>query len=206
MPGKEDAQALEVTTVLRLISGGSTGAKETKKLVVVGPDHWRYGELDIIQHATTATERREGEIPYRTPKLPATEITYAAGPVADQARTWPADTDLTVLVEIRPVWATGEATLSVTRGSDLLALDATVGAATWHGRFNAGTAPVEAAFPTAPGTSLRRFGGDLAPQVPSPATLSLAPGEGAVAVTSPEAQDHAPGWASFQDLLAAPAR
>ena len=206
VPGEPDLKAYEVDAVLRFISGGSAGAAVPKKLETIAPHHYRYGELDLIVHDSNFAAVELREIPYRQPKYPATEVTFRArsGPVPAEPHTFPGDTVLTVTLEVRPTWATGEATVSTSVVGHIIGLDATLAGKHYQQRFNAGLDDAEVTWLTAPApASLRVVSANgsstLTRQIPAHTTL--AGGQEAVVISSPDEQDHLPGWASFQDMV-----
>ena len=110
VPTKDGAEAFEINTVLRLISGGTAGAAVCKKLVKTGENRYRYGELDIIVHQSNFAALTEDLIPYRRKNYPASELTFRARPgTPDAPETYPLSTNFQCVVEVRPIWAKGEA-------------------------------------------------------------------------------------------------
>ena len=81
MPAKDGAEALEIHTVLRLISGGTAGAAVCKKLVKTGDNRYRYGELDILIHQTNFRRGHDG-----CDSLPAEEFPRVGTHLPRQAR------------------------------------------------------------------------------------------------------------------------
>ncbi len=205
VPVGDGAPAYEVDGVLRFISGGSAGAATPKTLVDLGQGRYRYGELDLVVHASTYGAVEAREVAYRQPKFPAHELTFRAqaGEAPAEAVTFPASTDLTMVVEVRPSWATGEATVAVTTEGPVLALDAVVGAKTFHLRFNASEAPASTSLTAAGAASLRLTdaAGTSVPVREIPGKLDLAPGQQGLVIVSPDAQDHLPGWTSFEEMV-----
>ena len=207
VPSKHEAGALEIHTVLRLISGGTAGAAVCKELVKTGENRYRYGELDIIIHQSNFAAVTMDVIPYRRKNFPASELTFRAKPGGrDTPETYPATAQFHCVVEVRPIWAAGDAKVEVNADGPLLSLDARLGGKHWHMVFNAGdkqenvVMPVDAASPAA--TSLRVSGtrGGL-PDKDFRASFALPPAQIAVTIESPDPIDHLPGWDSFEAMV-----
>ncbi|MEM8898979.1 MAG: hypothetical protein AAGC85_12770 [Bacteroidota bacterium] len=111
VPGIDNAKGYAVHGVLRLISGGATGARTLKELETISPTHFRYGQLDIIIHDQTYSSVTGLLKPYRNRNLPATELTFSdraseTYPLEVGAeKSYPLDTDYRFVVEVRPTWA-----------------------------------------------------------------------------------------------------
>lgn len=208
--GTDDAVAYEVDGVLRFISAGAAGAKEAKTLVETSPNHYRFGQLDVVVHGSTYRSAEIREVAYRKPDFPAYELTFRAvtGETPTQTTTFPAASDFTAVVEVRPTWATGAAKVTWNTEGPVLKLDAVVGTRTVVVRTNVGTEPAKALLtvPTGAPASFRLVepnGSSATPVKDIPAGLTLQPGQQAVVIASPEASDHLAGWDSFADLVAA---
>ncbi len=207
VPIKEGAEAMEINTVLRLISGGTAGAAVCKKLEKLGEGRYRYGELDIIVHGSNFPSLTGDVIPYRSNRYPATELTFRAREGSPGvAERYPASANFNCVVEVRPVWAQGEAQVSASAENPVMHLQAAVNGKRWEIFFNPTTTeqPVSlTAHSIAQGTtSLRLTGvnnGLSSRQIPS--GVRLAPAGEAVLVTSPDADDHLPGWDSFEQMV-----
>lgn len=211
-PGKEDGSAAyELTGVLRLISGGTTGAIVPKKLEQVSANAYRYGELEITIHSSNYAACEERVVGYRRERYPATELTLVAafpdgqgtGPVR-----YPAGTCLSFVVEVRPYWAGGPALVSAKPlENGIMTLSATSGSRTILVLYNPGSqariCPAPENLPEGVRTSVRFSNGESArePQQDLPATVQLKPGEEAVYVASDDPLGHEPGWASFEQMV-----
>ncbi|MEM6886382.1 MAG: hypothetical protein AAF571_15280, partial [Verrucomicrobiota bacterium] len=113
VPKMDNAEAYAIHGVLRLISGGATGAATTKVLEELEPQkRYRYGQLEVVVHHTTYNSLNGFEVAYRREDYPATELTFSdrdSEPApAGELNTYSADTDYQFLVEVRPVWAEGD--------------------------------------------------------------------------------------------------
>ncbi len=213
-PTKDGASAYELAGVLRLISGGATGALVPKKLEKISANSYRYGQLEITIHSSNYSGCEERVVDYRREQYPATELTLTAtGAVGKkpESKSYPADTCLNFVVEVRPSWAGGPATVSsASPGNGMLTLCVTAGTRTIQVLYNPGqdaktcSAPVD--LPEGVLTSIRFSDGESAsaPQPVLPAKVELKPGEEAVYVASDDPQDHEPGWTSFEQMVNSP--
>ena len=209
-PTKEGASAYELAGVLRLISGGTTGALVPKKLERVSENAYRYGQLEITIHSSNYAGHEERVVDYRREQYPATELTLTAtGTVGakHESKSYPADTCLSFVVEVRPSWAGGPATVSTASPENgILALCVTAGTRTIQVLYNPGqdaktcSAPVD--LPKGVRTSVRfsHMESASAPQPLLPAKVELQPGAEAVYVASDDPQDREPGWTSFEQM------
>ena len=207
VPSKADAEALEINTVLRLISGGTAGAAVCKKLEILKDNHYRYGELDIHVHQSNFRAITADVIPYRRKNFPASELTFRARTGATEvAEKYPATTDYFCVVEVRPIWASGEAKVVTSAENGVLKLHVQVGEKRWHGMFNATDSPVtiqlpantESAIPSSLRVSNRQQG------IPGKATfkpIALDAAQLAVLLESSDPSDHLPGWESFEAMV-----
>lgn len=78
-PTKEGASAYELAGVLRLISGGTTGALVPKKLERVSENAYRYGQLEIAIHSSNYAGHEERVVDSRREQYPATELELQPG-------------------------------------------------------------------------------------------------------------------------------
>ena len=209
VPSKEGAEAFEVNTVLRLISGGTAGAAVCKKLEKLADNRYRYGELDIVIHSSNFAAVTADVVEYRRKNFPASELTFRAMPAPrDPPEKFPLSANFHCVVEVRPVWAKGEAAVTATPAAPVPGLQATVNGKNWQIFFNPGTTPQACppfAKPSVAGTSIVRVS-DVKNGLPQPIAapgLQLAPGQEAVFVTSPDPIDHLPGWDSFEQMVGA---
>jgi len=211
VPTKDGAGALEINTVLRLISGGTAGAAVCKKLIKTGENCYRYGELDIIVHHSNFAALTAEVIPYRRKHYPASELTFRARQENLSApQTYPAATEFLCAVEVRPIWAKGEAKVVASCEDRLLKLHALLDGKRWHVIFNSGDTAVTVKLPVNTGppvkTSLRIS--DLQQGQPSEQirrSFDLAPAQQAVLIESADPVDHLPGWESFEAMVNNPA-
>jgi hypothetical protein len=211
VPTKDAAGALEIHTVLRLISGGTAGAAVCKKLEKTGENRYRYGELDIIIHHSNFAAVTADIIPYRRKNYPASELTFRARRKNDAApQTYPATTEFLCAVEVRPSWAKGEAKVVASSEDRLLKLHALLDGKRWRVIFNPGDKAVTVKLPVKTGppikTSLRIS--DLQQGLPSEQiqrAFDLAPAQEAVLIESADPVDHLPGWESFEAMVKNPA-
>jgi hypothetical protein len=201
-PFKEDAKAIDVEGVLRLGTGGTVNGKPTK-IEQSGTNSWKYGDLTITFLGHNGSKIETPEVPYRLPKFPNTEIRLldekgAAG--ASIQTAYPASFNQWFLVEIRPSWVT--ATASVARLEDpkgILGLEADVSRKKFRLLFNPSDTDLSVPLAAADNSSLHDSIGGLVS--PVPASLNLKPCELGVLVTSPDKEDHQPGWANYQEML-----
>jgi len=207
VPAKEGAGAFEINTVLRLISGGTAGAAVCKKLVKTGGNHYRYGELDIIIHQSNFAAITADVIPYRRKNYPASELTLRARPGTPGApETYPITANFQCVVEVRPVWAKGEAKVAASCEDRLLKLHVLLNGKRWHVIFNTGNKDANVQLRANTGTPLltslrvsnRNQGLPAKDFQPS---IELAPAQQAVLVESADPIDHLPGWESFEAMV-----
>jgi hypothetical protein len=207
VPTKAGAEAFEINTVLRLISGGTAGAAICKKLEKTGENRYCYGELDIIVHHSNFTALTADIIPYRRRNFPASELTLrATKPNADHPQTYPDSTEFLCCVEVRPIWAKGDAKVVTSSENGLLKVHALLDGKRWHVIFNASDKAVTVNLPANTGppirTSLRIS--DLQQGLPSAQirrAFDLAPAQEAVLIESEDPVDHRPGWDSFEAMV-----
>ena len=205
-PRKDGAQASEVSAVLRLISAGTAGAAVCKTLEKIADRHYRYGELDIFLHHSNYAQVTMDVIPYRLPKFPASELTLRAyrkdhPTFVKHAR----DREFLTAVEVRPIWAKGDATVAVASAGDLLSLRASVHDRDWQVFYNTSTKPVEVrpSYIRDLGKVRLRLShiGKGSPQKPTAPQFLLPPDQQAVVITSADPVDHQPGWSSFAEMV-----
>ncbi len=210
-PTKDGASAYELAGVLRLISGGATGALVPRSLEKISANSYRYGQLEITIHSSNYAGCEARSVDYRREQYPATELTLTAtGTVGakHESKSYPADTCLTFVVEVRPSWAGGQATVSTASPENgILTLCVTSGTRTIRVLYNPGkdakTCSVPVDLPNGLRTSVRFSNGESAsaPQPELPAKVELQPGEEAVYLASDDPQDHEPGWTSFEQMV-----
>ena len=197
--------------MLRLISGGTAGATVCKKLLKTGENRYRYGELDILVHHSNFAALTEDVIPYRRKNYPASELTFRACQENVAApQTYPVSTEFLCAVEIRPIWAKGDAKVVASSEDRLLKLHALVSGKRWHVIFNPGGKAISVTLPVNTGPSMKtslRIS-DLQQGLPSEQihrAFDLAPAQEAVLVESSDPVDHLPGWESFEAMVNNPA-
>jgi hypothetical protein len=212
VPSVDGAEAYAVNGVVRLISGGSTGAETTKVLTTVGPGHYRYGQLDILVHDSTYTSLNGFEVAYRSAEYPATELTFsdrASEPAAAGAlNTYPANTDFRFVIEVRPTWTTNDLTsVSVLGDQQVIGLEVVGTDRSFQVWLNTTDSnrqvTIERNNLPAGDDSLTLSDGVLGtapfdPVIPGQVTLS--PGQHAALVVSSDPADHEPGWESFERM------
>ena len=207
-PKKDGAVAAEINAVLRLISAGTAGAAVCKTLEKVADRHYRYGELDIILHHSNYAQVTMDVIPYRLPKFPASELTLRAYRKDQTIFTKHAQAkEFLVAVEVRPIWAKGEATVTMSSVHDLLSLRATVHQRDWQVFYNAASKPAEVRpqYPSDLGKARLRLShvDRSVPKIPAAPNIVLPPNQQAVVITSNDPMDHQPGWNSFAEMVQA---
>jgi hypothetical protein len=203
----DGAKAIDVEGVVRLGTGGTVNGPPTK-IEDLGGNSWKYGELTVSVLAHNYASIQTPEVPFRVPKFPTTEIRLLDAKAAAGAQTvsdYPASTRLFYLVEIRSSTAAGPAKASVVESTPgLQEMDITVGTRHFHVAANLTDGAISYALPEG-------FGGAHATVHDATGLVNrFAPGgqtlksmEMQVAVDSPDAEDQLPGWANFQDMLAA---
>jgi hypothetical protein len=207
-PKKDGAAASEINAVLRLISAGTAGAAVCKNLEKVADRHYRYGELDIILHHSNYAQVTMDVIPYRLPKFPASELTLRVYRKDQTIFTKHARAkEFLVAVEVRPIWAKGEATVTMSSVHDLLSLRATVHQRDWQVFYNAASKPAEVRpqYPSDLGKARLRLShvDRSVPKIPAAPNIVLPPNQQAVVITSNDPMDHQPGWNSFAEMVQA---
>jgi len=227
VPAKTDPIAYEITGVLRFISRGTTGAETLKEMEKIGDNHYRYGQLDILIHEKSGyTEVDVFELEYRRVGWPATELAfrepkgikngisrihpYSYDQIAvgspNQPLTYPDDSDFRFVVEIRPVWAEGDAKISDISGEGVLGLEVAVGDKRYRQWFNYSDRETNVDLKGYVNEGIEQSmwcawvdsSKPLNARVPQ--QIQLPSGEQMTLVTSAEAEDHLPGWESYEAL------
>ncbi len=213
VPSVDGAEAYAVNGVVRLISGGSTGAETTKVLTTVGPGHYRYGQLDILVHDSTYTSLNGFEVEYRKAEYPATELTFsdrASEPAAVGAlNSYPTNTDFRFVIEVRPSWTTTDLTsVSVLGDQQVVGLEVVGTDRSFQVWLNTTDSnrqvTIERNNLPAVDDSLTLSDGVLgtAPfDHVIPGQVTLLPGQHCVLVVSSDPADHEPGWESFESMV-----
>jgi hypothetical protein len=207
VPSKDGAEAIEINTVLRLISGGTAGAAVCKKLEKTAANRYRYGELDIIVHHSNFPALTADVVAYRRKNFPASELTFRARPgKPDTLETYPISTNLQCVIEVRPVWAKGEAKVAASCEGRLLKLHALLHGKRWHVIFNSGDKEETVGLPTNTGDSIpaslrvSNLNRGLPARNFQP-SINLPPAQQAVLIESADPVDHLPGWESFEAMV-----
>ncbi|MEM6764654.1 MAG: hypothetical protein AAF655_07010 [Bacteroidota bacterium] len=219
VPGVDNAKGYAVHGVLRLISGGATGAKTLKELETISPTHYRYGTLDIIIHEQTYTSVTGIIKPYRVTKFPATELTFSdraseTYPVAVGAeKTYPPNTDYRFVVEVRPTWADENelTSVNVLGDQDVVGLEmvgSTRSLQVWLNTTKEGkeVSVQRDRLPAGQASYVLSDGllGRVDYQSSIPDQTTLAGGQHALVVVSDQPEDHSPGWTSFSGMVGYP--
>jgi hypothetical protein len=212
VPTKDGAEAHAVNGVLRLISGGAAGAETTKQLKRITDNHYRYGQLDILVHATTYKSLTPIVKKYRSDNYPATELTFSnrdsePGSPGDRTR-FPKESDFRFVVEVRPTWVKAPLKVKMLGDQQRLGLQVVADRRALQVWLNASSKVLKvsterkrlpkgkASLTLSDGLLGRSpFQFKFSPQV------SLKPGQHAAVVVSPERFDHTPGWKSFADMI-----
>lgn len=209
VPTRPNAEAYEIQTVLRLISGGSAGAAVCKKLQRLGERHYRYGELEIRLHQTNFPSTDSQIVPYRRTQFPASELRLHHGTsTPGKPLRVAAGEHYDCVVEVRPCWAKGDATVHAAIDGSVLQLQAMVGRKRWQIWFNDSLQPVTVILPrptpnqAAACLRVTNLKSGL-PQSVQQAKIQLEPNQHAVWLQSPDAVDFQPGWESFQAMVSA---
>jgi hypothetical protein len=212
VPSKEGAEAYAVNGVLRLISGGTAGAAETKKLKRISDNHYRYGQLEILVHDTTYKSLTPIVKKYRLEKYPATELTFSnrqkePGPVG-KLNKFPADTDFRFVVEVRPTWTKDPLKVKMLGDQDLLGIQLLSGKKGWQVWLNASDKDRKCTIERKQlprGKASVTLSDGLLGRAPFDsefkAQVTLKPGQHALLVVSPDPKGHKPGWKSFADMI-----
>ncbi|WP_158658033.1 choice-of-anchor D domain-containing protein [Agarilytica rhodophyticola] len=218
-PRVENPKGRAVQGVLRLISGGSTGAKVLKKLEKVSSSHYRYGQLDIIIHDHNYSSISGVLLPYRVSKFPATELTFSdrdSEPVAPEntgsEKTYPSNVEYRFVVEVRPTWVEDEFTqIDVLGDRQLLGLQVEGRTRSFQIWLNADENDrtvniTRNQLPSGRDSFVISDGLFGRPEFHTsvPRQAELAPGQHAFVIISDRSADHDNGWASFSDLVGHP--
>jgi hypothetical protein len=140
------------------------------------------------------------------PKFPASELTLRAyrkdhPTFAKHSR----DREFLTAVEVRPIWAKGDATVAIASAGDLLSLRASVHNRDWQVFYNASTKAIEVrpSYMRDLGKVRLRLShaGKGSPQKPTAPQFLLPPDQQAVVITSADPVDHQPGWSSFVEMV-----
>lgn len=217
VPGVDNARGYAVQGVLRLISGGTTGARVLKTLETISPTHYRYGQLDIIVHQNTYNSITGIVVPYRRGSFPATELTFSDRLLepaeAGEEKSYPANTNYQFVVEIRPTWVASSDSLSISSLGDqeLMGLEVVGNDRSFQVWLNTGNDNRVASLmrdrlPTGQDSLAVSQGLLGRPEFQSdiPSQTTLAAGQHAVLVVSDNPEDHANGWYSFADMVGYP--
>ncbi len=227
VPAKTDPIAYEITGVLRFISRGTGGAETLKKMEKIGDNHYRYGQLDILIHRKSGyTEVDVVELDYRRAGWPATELTfrepkgiengisrihaYSFNQIKvgspNQPLIYPDDSDFRFMVEIRPVWTQTDADISDISEPGVLGLKVAVGGKSYRQWFNhsGNDITIDLKDYIADEINQSIWGTWFDNRKPFnsqvPKQMQLPSNEQMTLVTSAQAEDHLPGWESFEAL------
>jgi hypothetical protein len=188
---------------------GRSGTLRPKTLESTSANHYTYGELHAILHASNFAEQATGPAGIlRDSPQTATEIILRDAPPATTPNSFtPADARFFV-VEVRPEWAKGDAKVERLAGPNWRALIVTVNQKTFAVWHNVSSEPIEVDIARArvagQTTTVHQPRGDEPGPAPAVATddkLTLPAGQHVLVVTSADADDHQPGWRNFPAFL-----
>ncbi|MEL6193639.1 MAG: dockerin type I domain-containing protein [Bacteroidota bacterium] len=214
VPGVDNAKGYAVHGVLRLISGGTTGAKTLKELETISPTHYRYGTLDIIIHEQTYSSVTGILKPYRLAKFPATELTFSDRETepaeAGTEKTYPLNSDYRFVVEVRPAWAAENelTSVSVLGDQQMIGLEAVGATRSLQVWLNTTEEDLEVdiqrnRLPEGKTSFVKSDGllGRAGFKADIPEQTSLTGGQHAVLIVSEQTEDHTVGWTSFSGMV-----
>ena len=205
-PTREGAPAWGVEGILRLGTGGTVFGKATH-LESLGQGVYRYGDLTVslLSHNFAAVTPKE--LPFRVPTAPVTELTLQDDKAAGEPKSpfnYPLGTHYWFLVEIRPSWVTAPAIVrQLNKPAGIVGFEAQAGGKQFVLISNPSSSELVSELPSQKGEDPRTLRTSLRAEIQTnaPSTLSLKPQELAVLVTSPDADDHRAGFASFRDMI-----
>jgi hypothetical protein len=211
-PEQDGATAWEVNGVVRLTSGG-TALGSLKKVEQLDNKTFQYGDFVIKLHDHNFATVKTEEVPFRLPKAPLTDIVLvdevSSNAGGNQAHAYPASSVYSYITEIRPSWAKGEADVKALEApAGVLALQVDLNGKRYAFWFNSMEVSVQInpklVALAGVNTSLRDSSApDAKPITSLPESYNVEAGQGLFLISSPDANDHLPGWANFQDMLAA---
>jgi len=201
-PLKAGANAIDVEGIVRLGTGGTVNGKPTK-IEQTGTNSWKYGDLTVTMLAHNGFKIETPEVPYRLPKFPNTEIRLLDAKGASSASDlspYPASFNQWFLVEIRPSWVTSPVIVSrIEQPDGIFGFKAQIESKQFQLFFNTGQN--DRHCPLAPPSNSTLQDSLSGVQGAVPALLNLKPLELAVLLTSPDKEDHLPGWSNFQEMV-----
>lgn len=209
-PKSEGAKAYEINGTIQFGFGG-TATGTPAKLTADETNRFRYGGFDVVVHESTYARSVTQTIPFRIPNAPISEVLFRddAGltNTANKPLSYALTNDFTFVAEIRP--HSSEPPAKVTRRAQpdgTVTLEVGAGSKSYLALFNPTGRSANCALPSPATSSLRVSGQDAPPPSRSvAASLTLAPSQLALLVTSPDTVDHLPGWTSFSEMVGAPA-
>lgn len=212
VPNKENPQAHALHGALRFISRGTAGAETLKHLEQISSNHYRYGQLDILIHHSNYNSVNTLTKEYRQKEFPASELIFSdrsaePAPVGE-LKTYPADSEFTFIIEVKPIWTKEPVAVSHIIDVDLLCLEMigekrsiqvclnVSSSFLQFGNLRARLPEGQASLVTSNGVlGINPFQTDM------PELIDLAPGQHSVIIVSSDPDDHQPGWESFQDMV-----
>jgi hypothetical protein len=203
--------AYEVNGVIRVGIGGTATGKP-QKMIPLGSDSYRYGDLIITLHQHNYAAVEPVVVPFRIPNAPVTEITllddmsFKSG--AKQTSAYALGKQYFYLVEIRPSWVKDVAVVKRTEAANgIVSMIVTLSDKSFTVWANISDKSRECGFDNSvkmngATTSLHISGTPpVVPVKPAPKVFTLLPGQLAVFISSNNPQDHEPGWGKFTDML-----
>jgi hypothetical protein len=225
-PRSDQSEAFSVASYMQLGVGGPR-----KDVTVISPTEYQYGNFNIRLHEhnylgvdlnafdTRADKSFATEMVWRSeaPEEPHNGIPLVSHRPEEDARTpvvggltgtrkmYRRDQNFYNVVEIRTKAASGETTVKrLTSANGLLGLEIKAGVKSYVIWMNPTSQPQTALLAGSAQTSLHQSGAPSAlPILPAPTRVTVPPNQHIVAVTSPDSEDHQPGWATFQAMLTA---
>ena len=190
-----------------LVIGRSFSAISASHLESLGQGVYRYGDLTVslLSHNFAAVTPKE--LPFRVPTAPVTELTLQDDKAAGEPKSpfnYPLGTHYWFLVEIRPSWVTAPAIVrQLNKPAGIVGFEAQAGGKQFVLISNPSSSELVSELPSQKGEDPRTLRTSLRAEIQTnaPSTLSLKPQELAVLVTSPDADDHRAGFASFRDMI-----
>jgi hypothetical protein len=213
VPHKDGAKAYAIHSVLRFISGGTAGAKETKKLLQIDNSSYQYGQLQIIIHHSNYKSLTPILKKYRRKEYPATELTFSnrqlePAPPASNIQSFSSKTKFEFIVEIRPSWTKSNCSIDSHYSKNLLQLNVNTNKRKFQLWINASkknqSIPLNLKLIKGQNVSYVQSSGLLKKSLFTnkiPHFIHLKEGQHAFIITSDNITDHTNGWQSFSDMI-----
>lgn len=207
----ESQQAYEATARIRL-GYGRSGVLNKKEIQQLGNDQFAYGDIRVKLHDYNyaGTDIRAGGV-FRDEPLYATDITLvdekSMAEGNQELKTYDANTPYYFIMELKPAWAQGEATVTREQKDGLSILNVSVNGKKYTSFYNAGNQAVNVSaneLATSEEMNTLFYEKGKQPQTaPVDGGVSVEPHKQVVLVSGGTAEDHENEWGTFPEMLKA---